>query len=253
MRLKSEQNFRNACEAAKTSVSGGIWILAILLASWGFCGCASAEILLSRYDVSLDGLHIGDAVLRTSLEAKRYKVAVSADVGMLLASTQIQGEASGARAGSKLTPEHFQIVMSGGDQGAVEVNFGGKAAAAGSGARLQGVFDPLSALLATSLRPASPSNHPCTGVLPIFTGRDRFDLNLRPKAPGAAQPQRAFVICEATAGSPQPGGGARPPLDWEIVFQKVSKPHFWLVERISMSTPKGVVTINRAETSVSGS
>src|SRR5215469_6568368 len=253
MRLKSEQNCSNACNAERKSVPGGIRVLAILLASWSFCGSACAEILLSRYDVSLDGLHIGDAVLRTSLEAKHYKVAVSADVGMLLASTQIQSEASGARVGSKLTPQHFQITLSGGDQGSVEVNFGASAAAAGNGARLRGVFDPLSALLATSLKPASPSHHPCSGMLPIFTGRERFDLNLKPKAPAGAQPGHAFVICEATAGTPQPGGGGRPPLDWEIVFQKVSKPHFWLVERVSMSTPKGVVTIDRAETSISGS
>jgi hypothetical protein len=172
---------------------------------------------------------------------------------MLLNSTQIQGEASGARTGAKLTPEHFQIVMSGGDKGALEVNFANSAAAAQSGAaRLRGVFDPLSALLAASLKPASASNHPCNGVLPIFTGRDRFDLNLRLKAADGAQPGRAFVICQATAGSPQPGTG-RPPIEWEIVLQKVSKPHFWLVERISMPTPKGAVVIDRAETSISGS
>jgi hypothetical protein len=188
------------------------------------------------------------------LEAKRYKVAVSADIGMLLASTQIRGEASGTRAGAKLTPEHFQIVMSGVDQGTIEVNFANSAASAESGAaRLRGVFDPLSALLAASLKPASASNHPCNGVLPIFTGHDRFDLHLKPRAAGEAQLGRGFVICQATAGSPQPGGTGRPSLDWEIVLQKVSKPHFWLVERITLPTPKGVVTIDRAETSISGS
>jgi hypothetical protein len=254
MRLKSKQNRDNARAAAKRSASGGMRILAILLAPWIFGGSASAEILLSRYAVSLDGLHIGDAVLRTALEAKRYKVAVTADIGMLLASTQIQGVATGARAGAKLTPEHFQIVRTGGDEGAIEVNFATSAAAAENGAaRLKGVFDPLSALLSASLKPASPSNHPCDGVLPIFTGRERFDLKLRPKAADGAQVGRTFVICQATAGAPQPGGTGKPPLNWEIVLQKVSKPHFWLVERISLPTPKGVVTIDRAETSISGS
>jgi hypothetical protein len=254
MQLESEQNRGDALRTIKKSVSRGISLVAILFASWICSVNASAETLLSRYAVSLDGLHIGDAVLRTALEAKRYKVAVSADIGMLLASTQIQGVATGARAGAKLTPEHFQIVMTGGDQGTVEVNFATSAAAAENGAvRLKGVFDPLSALLAASLKPASPSNHPCNGVLPIFTGRERFDLKLRPKAPDRAQAARAFVICEATAGSPQPGGSGRPSLEWEIILQKVSKPHFWLVERISLPTQKGVVTIERAETSISGS
>jgi Protein of unknown function (DUF3108) len=254
MQVESEQSCSNACEAAKRSVYRGAKILAIALAFCILSEDARAEVLLSRYAVSLEGLHIGDAVLRTALEAKRYKVAVSADVGMLLASTQIQAEASGTRAGAKLTPEHFLLAMSGGDQGTIEVNFANSAKAAENGAaRLKGVFDPLSALLAASLKPASPSNQPCNGVLPVFTGRDRFDLNLRPKAVDAVHEQRAFAICRATAGSPQPGGTGKPPLDWEIVFQKISKPHFWLVERIALPTPKGVVTIDRSETSVSGS
>jgi hypothetical protein len=226
-------------------------ILAILLASWVSSGSAAAEILLSRYAVSLDGLPIGEAVLRTSLEAKRYKVAVSADVGTIFASTKISAEASGTRAGAKLTPEHFEMVMSGGERGTIEVNFANSAAAAESGAvRLKGVFDPLSALLTASLKPGPASKHPCNGVLPIFTGRDRFDLNLRPKAAEGGQAGQAFAICHATAGNPQPG---RPPIEWEIVLQKVAKPHFWLVERISLPTPKGIVTIDRAETSISGS
>jgi hypothetical protein len=254
MRLKPEKSCGNACEAAKRSACRRVKILAIALAVCTVSEGAGAEVLLSRYAVSLDGLHIGDAVLHTALEAKRYKVAVSADVGILLSSTQIRGEASGARAGAKLTPEHFQIVMSGGDRGAIEVNFASSAKAGENGAvRLRGVFDPLSALLAASLKPASPSNQPCSGVLPVFTGRDRFDLNLRPKAANAVQEQRAFAICRATAGTPQPGGTGNPPLDWEIVFQKISKPHFWLVERIALPTQKGIVTIDRSETSVSGS
>jgi hypothetical protein len=254
MRLKSEQSRGHALGLAKRSVSEGIRIFAIFFVSCIVSGSAAAEILLSRYAVSLDGLRIGDAILRTALEAKRYKVAVSADIGMLLASTQIRGEASGGRAGAKLTPEHFQIVMSGGDEGALDVNFAASAAAAESGAvRLKGVFDPLSALLSASLKPASPHNHPCSGALPIFTGRDRFDLNLRPKAPGSVQVERGFAICRATANGLQPSGNGRPPIDWEIVFQKVPKPHFWLVERISLPTPKGIVTVDRAETSISGS
>jgi hypothetical protein len=227
-------------------------ILAILLTSWVSSGSAAAEILLSRYAVSLDGLPIGEAVFRTSLEAKRYKMAVSADVGTIFASTQIRAEASGARAGAKLTPEHFQMIMSGGERGTIEVNFANTATAAESGAvRLKGVFDPLSALLTASLKPGPASKHPCNGVLPIFTGRDRFDLNLRLKTAEGAQPGQAFAICHATAGSPSESG--RPPIEWEIVLQKVSKPHFWLVDRISLPTPKGMVTIERAETSISGS
>ena len=214
---------------------------------------ARAEVLVSRYVVSLDGLRVGDATLRTDLDTKRYKVGVSADVGLFLVSTQIQGEASGARSNLQLTPKHFQITMSGGDEEAIEFDFANSAEAAADGAvRLRGVFDPLSALLVASLKPSSASNHLCDTVLPIFTGRDRFDLNLRPKSAGSAQSEPALIRCEATLSQLFTGGTQPRKLDWEIAFIKAATPQFWLVERISLPTANGIVTIDRAETSFSG-
>src|SRR5258705_6082626 len=169
-------------------------ILATLVTFLVSCVSARAEVLVSRYVVSLDGLRVGDAILRTDLDTKRYKVGVSADVGLFLDSTQIQGEASGARSNLQLTPKHFQITVSGGDEEAIEFDFANSAEAAADGAvRLRGVFDPLSALLVASLKPTSASNHLCDTVLPIFTGRDRFDLNLRPKATGSGQSEP--ILC----------------------------------------------------------
>jgi hypothetical protein len=214
---------------------------------------ANAEVLVSRYVVNLDGLHVGDATLRTNLDPKHYKVGVSADLGLFLVSTQIQGEASGARSDLNLTPEHFQITMSGGDEEAIEFDFANSAEAAADGAvRLRGVFDPLSALLAASLKPSSASPHLCNTVLPIFTGRDRFDLNLRPKPEASTQSKPALIRCEATLSRVLTGETRPPKLDWEIAFIKAAAPQFWLVERISVPTSQGIVTIDRAETSFSG-
>jgi hypothetical protein len=228
--------------------------LATLLTFLALGLTARAEVLVSRYVVSIDSLRIGDAVLRTTLDAKHYKVGVSADVGTLLASTQIQGEASGARSGAKLTPEHFQIVMSGSEQGTIEVNFANSAEAAADGAaRLRGVFDPLSALLVASLKPSSPSKHPCNIVLPIFTGRQRLELKLRPKPAGSSPGETTRIFCQASAFDPLAAGIEQRNFDWEIIFTKVAKPHFWLVEYISLPTEKGILTIVRAETSISGS
>jgi hypothetical protein len=33
---------------------------------------------------------------------------------------------------------------------------------------------------------------------------------------------------------------------------RVAKPHFWLVERVTLPTPKGEVSIERSDTSISG-
>src|SRR5258706_14962551 len=228
-------------------------ILATVVTFLVSCVTARAEVLVSRYVVSLDGLRVGDATLRTDLDTKRYKVGVSVDVSLFLVSTQIQGEASGARSNLQLTPKHFQITMSGGDEEAIEFDFANSAEAAADGAvRLRGVFDPLSALLVASLKPSSASNHLCDTVLPIFTGRDRFDLNLRPKPTGSAQSEPALIRCEATLSQLLTGGTQPRKLDWEIAFIKAATPQFWLVERISLPTANGIVTIDRAETSFSG-
>jgi hypothetical protein len=214
---------------------------------------ANAEALVSRYVVNLDGLRVGDATLHTDLDAKRYKVRVFANVGMLLISTQIQGQSSGARSGAKLTPEHFQMVTSGTGEEAMEVDFANAADKSADGAlRLGGVFDPLSALLFASYKPQSRSDHPCNIALPIFTGRDRFVLELRPMQadPGPAAP--ALMLCEAILSQPLPGGTRIRQFKWKIAFTRSVKPHFWVVERVSLPTLNGTLTIDRTETTMSG-
>ncbi len=226
---------------------------AIALATFVLSSSAGAEVLTSRYTVNVGGIPAGDAVLQTTYDAKHYEVAVSADVGTIFDSTKIQGTASGARAGVKLTPERFQLALTGGETGTIDVNFKGDGSSEETiNTRLRGVFDPLSAMLATSLKPHSPSSNPCNHVLPIFTGRARFDLKLHPKPLEEPQQQASkYVVCEADyAGIP---GQAFQKVEIEIVFQKMSKPKFWLVERLSLPTNKGTVVIERAETSIKGS
>ncbi len=226
--------------------------MALLLASFAVCLGAKADVVVSRYAVTLSGLPTGEVILQAKFNAKQYEVSVSADVGTILDSTKIQGAASGSRAGVKLTPERFQLVLSGGDQGTIDVNFKGPGGTEATiNPRLRGVFDPLSALLLTSLKPLSPAGNPCNHVLPIFTGRTRFDLSLRPKPADEVQRNPEIVICEADyAATPgQPGEK----LDWEIAFTKVPKAHLWLLEHIGLPTSKGTVSIDRAETTISGS
>jgi hypothetical protein len=261
MSLKSRQNLRNPCSVGNETASRRKTALAVLLITLAFCSSGRAEVLDSRYTVKLDGLRVGEAILHTTLDANRYKVAVSADVGVLLVNTNIRAEASGSRTGAKLKPERFQLVLSGAEEGAVGVNFAGLAAAgAKTPSHLRGVLDPLTALLLTSLKPSSPSKNPCNNVLRIYTGHDRFDLSLRPKPSSEMQREPIVVTCQvqysATAGDPQAAGngaGGSQNLDWEMGFMKLSKPQFWLPEHLSLPTRKGMVTIDRTETAISGS
>ncbi|MGO9547075.1 MAG: hypothetical protein ACLPPF_20070 [Rhodomicrobium sp.] len=254
MRLKSRQNLSILSWIGKKTATPKHAALAILLTSMAFCSTAGAQVFVSRYDVNLAGIHIGDAYLHSTLNAKTYKVAVSADVTVLLVNTRIQGEATGSRAGVKLTPEHFRLITSGGQDSAIDTNFAGLGAAnAKTPPHLRGAIDPLTALLATSLKPASATAAPCNHVLPILMGRSRFDLSLRTNAEIQASRDPSIVSCIGIAAQQGPGASGQQRLVMEIVFRKLPKPSLWLVEQLSMPTENGTMTIERAQTAVSGS
>jgi hypothetical protein len=218
------------------------------------CGCvtASAEVLVSRYAVKLDGLHIGDGTLHTDMAANRYKVQVSANFGMLLISTEIQGKASGTRSGATLTPEHFQMVTSGSDEDTMKVDFSKAAGASAGGAqRSPGALDPLSALLVASYKPQPQSNPPCDTMLPIFTGRDRYVLEVQPLPAGTEKAESGLKLCQITLSQPFAGGTKLRQFKWKIAFTRSAKRHFWLVERVALPTKMGMLTIERTGTSMS--
>jgi hypothetical protein len=225
--------------------------LAALLALTSACVTAGAEVLISRYAVKMDGFHIGDATLHTDLAAKRYKVQVSANFGMLLISTEIQGKASGTRSGATLTPEHFQMVTSGSDEDTMKVDFSKPADASAGTLRSPGAFDPLSALLAASYKPQPQLNHPCDTMLPIFTGRDRYVLEVQPAPAGAEKAESGLKLCQITLSQAFAGGTKLRQYKWKIAFARSAKRHFWLVERVALPTKMGMLTIERTETAMS--
>ncbi len=179
MKVRSRRDLDIPFGRENKTANGKIALSACLAALIFSCSQADAQALASRYAVSLSGVRIGEAIVHTTLDAKRYKVEVSADVGSLLNNTKVQGEASGSRSGAKLTPERFHLVTSDGKESAVDFAAAGGAKA---DSKLRGLLDPLSALLAASLHPGSASAAPCDKVLPIIMSRARFDANLHPTA-----------------------------------------------------------------------
>jgi Protein of unknown function (DUF3108) len=228
---------------------------------------ARAEVVVSRYSVSLGVLHIGDAVLKTVLNSKNYNITVSADVGALFDNKRMQGEASGQRKGAKLQPDHYQMVMAGGDENnVVDLRFTGSAAKVVqlsppiservlansipfAPGHLRGVLDPLSALVAASLRPASTSGDLCYLLLPVFTGYARFDLGLRVNPDPEALQDKAVLRCAADY---IPIAGVLGPraLKIEFGFTRLSAPQVWLLEQATLLTPLGKVKVERTETRV---
>ena len=273
MSLKSVRRLKTGRWPQGKTPGKSIFALAALLAPLAFFSSAKAEVIVSRYYVSLAGMNLGGAIVHTALSEKRYKVAISADVGAVFINERVQGEATGSRAGAKLTPEHFTMVMSGSEDRAVEIHFAGSAPKSTKitpplppelasrrppkEGDLRGVLDPFSALLSASLK-LSPSGNPCNGVLPIYLGQARFDVSLHPMPKAGAQ-SASIVTCQAryamAAGAAPAGGGyaGAQYLKPEVIFVRLSKPNLWLLQRLSLPTPFGTVIVDRAETAVSGS
>ncbi len=225
--------------------------LSILAASVVFSAQAQAELLISRYQVSLGGVRMGEAILHATIDAKHYKVEISADVGTLLNNTRVEAEASGSRTGQKITPERYKLITSDGQESSVDF----KATAAASPktpSPLRGVLDPLSALVAASLRPSSASATPCDKVLTILMSRAKIDASLHPAEEGPRDPR--LVTCRIRF-APNVNSAVNGPqlqnIQWEINFQKLTKPELWLVEQVSLPTDMGTVTIDRVETAIS--
>jgi hypothetical protein len=257
-------------EKTRCGTGGGRWkraSFAVAGASFFLCVSARAETIVSRYDVSLAGFYLGNAIVKAALSAQRYKVVVSADLGVLFSNMKVQGEASGSRHGETLHPDRFQMAISGGEENAVDIRF---AEASVESVRinpplprrvrddsvplkkehLRGVVDPLSALLVTALKP-TPSGNPCYGVLPIFNGYERFDISLRPKQPGRAGTDLASVTCQARytaiAGHRRSGDSPRT-LIVDVNFKRLPGPNLWVLQSLSLPTPMGTVIVSRAGT-----
>jgi hypothetical protein len=231
-------------------------------------GSAKAEVLTSRYSVTLGLMHIGDAILKTEIKPKTYSVAVSADVGALFENKKMHGEASGQRKGAKLQPERYQMILAGEDErNIVDLRFDGAAAKVVqltppisekllansipvTPGLLHGVLDPLSALVAAALRPMPASGDLCAQLLPVFTGYARFDLGLRVNPYPEALQDKAVLRCAADY---IPVAGIMGPrsLKIEFGFTRLGKPEVWLLEQATLFTPLGKVKIERTGTQVS--
>lgn len=204
---------------------------------------------MSRYAVSLGGVPVGEAVLHATIDAKHYKLEISADVGSLLNNTKVKGEVTGSLSGAKISPEHYRLVTSDGQESAID--FTPTAAGGRVNTALKGVLDPLSALLAASIRPASATASPCDKVMTILMNRAKIDASLHP----AKQIDPRVVSCKVhfTPANAEAKSAQLQQVQWDVHFQKLNKPQMWLVEQISLPSDLGAVTINRVETSVSGS
>ncbi|MGE0765238.1 MAG: DUF3108 domain-containing protein [Hyphomicrobiaceae bacterium] len=171
---------------------------------------AAAEPWPSRVDatyrIAFNGFDIGRFEFRADISGSSYTVSGNAQISALLGAFKWEGASrtSGALAGSNPRPAGYTFDFNGvGKSGAIKLGFQRGNVTSVSAlppaeplpdvvpirdADLKSVFDPLSAVLAIS-RPEG--GNPCARRIPIFDGKQRFDLAfsfLRQQAIGESRP-----------------------------------------------------------------
>lgn len=173
-----------------------LWLAAFAAAATVLPAPAAAVSLEARYDVTLVGLPVGSARLKASIDGDRYVVdgygkvkGLSKLVSSGKGSAQVSGQFGAAR---PLPADYRHHIVEDDGQERLTMRFVGDAVAGVTiepdrpreqrnrvpltDAHRQNVLDPLSALLLPTGGAAGPAL--CDRTLPVFDGRQRFDLAL---------------------------------------------------------------------------
>lgn len=156
------------------------------------------------YDLSVAGVSVGTASLRAIGMADAYALQGEADFGFLFWGGQGGAVAQGRVSGDRLAPERYRLDYRGrSEPGLVEIGFAeGRAVSFEreppippeysegridvTEAHLAGVLDPLSAMVRLAPSNVDPQTL-CSGVLPVFSGYTRFDLELAGAVSGGVE------------------------------------------------------------------
>ena len=182
---------------------------------------ADEAVVVTRYDVFLNGLKLGDGGFKATMDGASYTIKgnsrLTGIAGALL-KISAAGHADGRFVGEQTSPTGFSATSVSGDRVSTvqmalqgnnvatlvakpEPNMAGKVKI--TRAHQRGVIDPMSAMLTpmSAKGPLDPSN--CAQTLPIFNGRERFDVVLSYKrtAPVDAAvlggTQTEVLVCQA--------------------------------------------------------
>jgi hypothetical protein len=159
-----------------------------------------------EYAVSFNGFEIGNVAVEALAAAQSYSLAAHARFSVLLGVLSWEGEtrSSGVIAKEATRPAAYSFAFkSGGGGGSTTMAFAEGAVTSITELppatvspdvvplredHLKGVVDPLTALLVLS---RGPSSNPCQRRIPVFDGRERFDLLFSYKGQTAVTEQAA--------------------------------------------------------------
>ncbi len=221
----------------------------------------------ANYKISLNGFDLGSFRFKSDVGRTQYALDTDVQISALLGVFHWKGvtHTSGALKAKTPKPEGFRFnYESSVRNGSVTMGFGKECIESLSvvpvmmeapdtvpltRAHLKGVFDPLSAILAITHTDAAT---PCGRKVPIFDGKQRFDIDLRfaREEPVVGRPHETAVVCRVKY---TPLAGYRPTEetrqlaasnDIEIVFRMVPAAKLMLPQSVAVPTPAGVARID---------
>jgi hypothetical protein len=167
----------------------------------------------ARYDVSFNGIGVGGVTFESSNDGQAYSLKSDARLSLLLGAIKWSGntQAQGRLGAEGPQPQGFQFqYQSTKKTGSTRLGFNGSNVTSVSHEppsepkpdiipvterHLKGVLDPMSAIMLVG---KGTSGDPCNRRIPIYDGKERFDLVLSP---------RGQVRLTETRASGQPGVG----------------------------------------------
>lgn len=221
----------------------------------------------ASYKITLNGFNLGTFHFKSNVGRTRYTSESDVEISALLGVFKWKGvtHTSGSLQAKTLKPGDFRFdyessvrsgsVAMGFDKDGIQslsvVPLTGDAAdmVPLTPAHLKGVFDPLSAILAIT---HSDAQTPCGRKIPIFDGKQRFDLSLRfaRQEPVVGIPNEIATVCRVKY---TPIAGYRPTEetralassnDIEITFRMVPVAKLMLPQSVSVPTAVGSARID---------
>lgn len=193
----------STCKFAFPSAAGAVRAVAAgLCVALSAAGPAAAEAWPSRvaatYDVEFNGIGIGSFDFQSETEGANYRLTGNGKLSLLFGAFKWSGntQANGAFGsdGPAARPRAFSFAFQSNKKaGSTKLSYTGDTVTAVMHeppkepkdgtvpvlpAHLKGVLDPMSAILAVS---KGTTGNPCSRRIPVYDGKERFDLMLSPK------------------------------------------------------------------------
>lgn len=262
----SFSSMRRACTAGIFAAGALVFVAGQIASTPASAAPQSPAEVAATYKISLNGFELGTFQFGSNIERNQYTLDTDVEISALLGVFHWKGSTRSTGTLSAMVPKpagfRFDFESSA-KNGSVNIGFGEKGVESLSieplaftepgeipltPAHLNGVLDPLSAIMALTHTDA-PS--PCGRKLAVFDGKQRFDLDFRyVRNERLAGTNEIAVVCRIKY---QPIAGYAPNEEIlslaksdaiEVVFRPVPAAKLMLPQSLSLPTPAGTARLD---------